>query len=184
MKESPTVLDESVFTKLYNVIFKNPKQEEKPLTIKEMAAVDPNETRTVQEIVVAKGYGFEAHTITTDDGYILELHRIINKDYAKQERPVMFLQHGILASSESWIMNGPDSLGFRLANEGYDVWMGNNRGNMYSKKHLTLDLNDPSDQQKYFDFSFYELAEHDLPAQIDYVRETSGQDKVTYIGHS
>ena len=96
----------------------------------------------------------------------------------------MFLQHGILASSESWILNGPDSLGLRLANEGYDVWMGNNRGNMYSKKHLTLDLNDPNDQQKYFDFSFYELAEHDLPAQIDYVRETSGQDKVTYIGHS
>ena len=53
MTESPTVLDESVFTKLYNVIFKNAKQEEKPLTINEMAAADPNETRTVQEIVIA-----------------------------------------------------------------------------------------------------------------------------------
>ena len=147
-----------------------------------MASSDPNETRTIKEIVEAEGFKFEAHSVTTDDGYILEIHRLY-KD-SSSNKPVVFFQHGILASSETFIMNGPDSSAFKFAKAGYDVWMGNNRGNIYSKKHVTLNPDEPNDQRKYFDFSFYELAEHDLPTQIDFAREKSGQNKLTYIGHS
>lgn len=126
-----------------------------------MAASDPNETRPIKEIIEAEGYKFEAHSVTTDDGYILEIHRLFQD--SSEGKPVIFLQHGILASSETFVLNGPNSSAYRFAKAGYDVWMGNNRGNIYSKKHVTLDPNDKNDQRKYFDFSFFELAEHDLP---------------------
>lgn len=65
------------------------------------------------------------------------------------------------------MLNGDNSLAYVLANAGYDVWLGNNRGNIYSRKHQTL--NPDIDTAKFFDFSFYELGKYDLPANVDYI---------------
>lgn len=59
--------------------------------------------------------------------------------------------------------------------------MGNNRGTTYSREHVSLD---PDRDRKYWQFSFPELGDFDAPAQIDFVREKTGVEKVTYIGHS
>lgn len=41
-------------------------------------------------------------------------------------RPAVLLQHGLLESSYTWVVNGPElSLAFRLVDAGFDVWMGN-----------------------------------------------------------
>jgi len=77
---------------------------------------------------------------------------------------VVFLQHGVLASSESFVLLGNDSSAFRLADKGYDVWMGNSRGNVYSRKHSSLDPDDDNDHSTFWDFSFFEMAKYDLPA--------------------
>ncbi|XP_014486204.1 PREDICTED: lipase 3-like [Dinoponera quadriceps] len=91
------------------------------------------------------GYPAEEHSVITEDGYHLQIHRIpgspLWKD--KKKKNVVFIQHGILASSESWVMFGPGKdLPFLLADQGYDVWLGNIRGNSYCRSHVNMTIND------------------------------------------
>lgn len=54
--------------------------------------------------------------MTTDDGYILELHRITgpNNNAKADGKEVVFLMHGLLSSSADWVITGPDrALGMR-----------------------------------------------------------------------
>ena len=71
---------------------------------------------------------------------------------------------------------------FRLADAGYDVWLANQRGNKYSRKHKSLDPDSATGE--FWQFSFVEMGEYDLPSQLNYIKKVTGQDKVTYIGHS
>ena len=70
---------------------------------------------------------------------------------------------------------------FRLAEQGYDVWLGNYRGNTYSRGHLTLN---PDVDTSFWRFSWDEMAKYDLPAMLDYVIEQTGKEKIHYVGHS
>lgn len=74
------------------------------------------------------------------------------------------IQHGLLANSESFILNGEESAAFKYAKAGYDIWLGNNRGTTYSRKHKILDVDLKNDQAEFFDYSFYELGKYDVPA--------------------
>ena len=56
------------------------------------------------------GYPVEIHKTITEDGYILELHRIphgIGQDRKEKRKPV-YLNHCLLCSSADFIMNSPD----------------------------------------------------------------------------
>ncbi|KYN08590.1 PREDICTED: lipase 3-like [Cyphomyrmex costatus] len=131
---------------------------------------------TVQMIRRA-GYPAEAHIIQTQDGYLLTLHRIPGN---KDQLPVL-LQHGLLCSSADWVIAGKDKgLAFILADQGYDVWLGNIRGNTYSRAHVSLS---PSDS-RFWNFSFHEMGVYDLPAMISYITNTTSHPLHTYIGHS
>ena len=65
---------------------------------------------TIGEIVNADGLTFEEHTVTTEDGYILNLHRIYSAEFGSIiSLPVIFLQHGLMSSSELFILHGAPS---------------------------------------------------------------------------
>ncbi|MCJ1455358.1 cholesterol esterase [Mycoblastus sanguinarius] len=71
-------------------------------------------------------------------------------------------------------------LPFMLVEKGYDVWLGNNRGNKYSKKSTRFS---PASND-FWDFSMDQLAFHDIPDSIDYILATTSQPSLSYIGFS
>lgn len=133
------------------------------------------------QIVESWGYPCEEHHAQTPDGYILTLFRIPPKSSGSLNRPPVLLQHGLLDSSFTWIVNQPfQSLPYILHDAGFDVWMGNNRGNIYSLEHVYLT---PADNL-FWDFSWDEMAQYDVPGMLDYILSVTNHSKVAYVGHS
>jgi lysosomal acid lipase/cholesteryl ester hydrolase len=74
--------------------------------------------------------------------------------------------HGIEDSALQWVMNSPENApAFKFSREGFDVWMGNNRGNDFSLKHVNL----TSSQKEFWDFDQEEMGNYDVPAFVEYV---------------
>jgi len=77
---------------------------------------DPNVERTIEEMVQSLGLDFECHHAATQDGYVLEMHRLYKppgEDYEEGDlldRPVVFVQHGLLSSSETFVLGMESSL--------------------------------------------------------------------------
>ncbi|XP_068747166.1 gastric triacylglycerol lipase-like [Montipora capricornis] len=132
-----------------------------------------------------QGYPAEVYPVETADGYIIQIHRIPSGKNEPtpntSQKPVVFLQHGLMCSSSNWVANLPnESFGFILADAGFDVWMGNVRGNTYGLQNKYYS----TDSDEFWDFSFDKMAEYDLPAMLDFVLKTTSQTSLHYLGHS
>ncbi|KAH8382220.1 hypothetical protein KR009_002448 [Drosophila setifemur] len=139
------------------------------------------------DFITEHGYPAERHYVTTEDDYIISLFRIPyshNRQNQNEKLPIVFLQHGLFASSDGWPVFGPDDgLPFQLSDAGYDVWMGNARGNRYSRNHTTRSTMN----SHFWRFSWHEIGYYDIAAAIDYTLSTEngkGQTGIHYVGHS
>eukprot|EP01102_Stenamoeba_stenopodia_P019611 TRINITY_DN7450_c0_g1_i1.p1 TRINITY_DN7450_c0_g1~~TRINITY_DN7450_c0_g1_i1.p1 ORF type:complete len:432 (+),score=97.77 TRINITY_DN7450_c0_g1_i1:70-1365(+) len=148
------------------------------------------------QLALASGFDAHPHMIITDDGFVIELFHIpaklkdSSKDKAtattiqqQQRKGVVYMQHGLLESSSVWVLHGRDSLPFVLASLGYDVWLGNNRGNIYGQQHThNLTTSDP----EFWNWTWYDMALHDFPSQLHYILDYYHKEveQIIYIGQS
>lgn len=102
---------------------------------------------------------------------------------------------------------GNNECNSRSCDVGYDVWMGNFRGNTFSKQNVNVSTS----SKKFWDFSFHEMGKRsvsilsyttfeylkqfnrqlflslgiiDLPAFINYILSQTGEVNMHYVGHS
>ncbi|OAL00859.1 alpha/beta-hydrolase [Phaeosphaeriaceae sp. SRC1lsM3a] len=145
------------------------------------------------ELCELYGYYCEEHIVQTGDGYLLGLHRLgwkpgeegtrVNggRDGGVQKK-IVYMHHGLMMNSEVWVCltERERCLPFELVERGYDVWLGNNRGNKYSKKSVHTAPTSSS----FWNFSMDQFAFHDIPDSIAYILETTRQPSLSYIGFS
>ncbi|KOB70208.1 Lipase [Operophtera brumata] len=129
------------------------------------------------------GFLSETHTVRTKDGYILTLYRVSSPNCSalRDSEPIMFM-HGLFLSGDDCITPGPSgSHCYEYASACLDVWVPNARGTVYSRSHISLN---PDTDSEYWNFSFDEMAQYDMPAVIDYVINATNKNQITYIGHA
>lgn len=121
------------------------------------------------------GYKVITYEIATEDNYVLTLFRIPGKG-----KPV-FLLHGLVVTAESFIINQcAKSPAFILADNGYDVWLGNLRGNHISSKHEKIS----NEHNDYWDFSFEDFIDYDFKSFINFIKSSTSYNKIAVVGHS
>lgn len=147
----------------------------------------PDAFRTPADLIRSKGYYCQEFTVITQDSYVLSMQRIPHGRWGasipphRSRRPPVILVHGFLSSSVEWVVNYPhQSLGFLLADAGYDVWLANLRGTPYARQHLHLTEKDT----EYWNFGLDEVGLYDIPALVDYVLAWTGWSELFYVGFS
>jgi pimeloyl-ACP methyl ester carboxylesterase len=90
------------------------------------------------------------------------------------------MQHGLLDSADCWIMNKASvAPAFILARAGYDVWLGNSRGNKYSHTASVSKSN-----YDFWNYGYENMGDDDITTEISYLLKVNGHAKVAYVGHS
>ncbi|XP_060531539.1 uncharacterized protein LOC132705123 [Cylas formicarius] len=142
---------------------------------------DPSASHVAPDIISILGYPAQTYRIVTRDGYILTVFRIPNHGHPHAKKNPVYLQHGLVCTCNNFLALQRDSLALMLADEGYDVWLGNYRGTAYSEEHVNYTVRD----EAFWDVSMDQVALIDLPAIFHTIlTHTEGHHKIIYIGHS
>ncbi|EFN60340.1 Lipase 3 [Camponotus floridanus] len=123
------------------------------------------------------GHPVETHVITTEDGYLLTLHRIPG---GNDSLPVP-LQHGFLSSSADWVILGRGKALGMISAELLKKPCCSSTGKESLPPGIRCNVNRyPSSVV----ITFHEMGIYDLPAMITFITNKKSQPLHTYIGHS
>uniref|UniRef100_A0A8C3MWD3 Lipase n=1 Tax=Geospiza parvula TaxID=87175 RepID=A0A8C3MWD3_GEOPR len=145
---------------------------------------NPERFMNISQKILFHGYPSEEYEVMTEDGYFLSLNRIPHgkggTGLSGARTPVLIV-HGFCLDGGDWVDNFPEnSLAFILADAGHDVWIGNNRGSSWSRRHRSLS----TASEEFWDFSFHEMAVYDLPAMVGFILMQTEQEQLFYVGHA
>ncbi len=138
------------------------------------------------------GHDWANHEVHTEDGYIVNLFRLLPKgvkhgdpSFRSAGKPVL-LMHGMGNKPTCWLdydeHDGDYNLPVTLLQQGYDVWLGAQRGTSISSHHEKLDWD--KDEYDYWNYSFPEMGHYDLPAILKTISDETDGQKISYIGYS
>lgn len=138
--------------------------------------------RTFEELVINAGFELETHFVTTEDSYVNRMFRVTDPTWKQAYKGVVYLQHGFTDSADNFVINVKEKApAFVLASEGYDVYLGNLRGNYYSQGHLLYEA--ATDVRYWEDASLYKQG-LDIQSFVEAALKISGFDKLSVISHS
>jgi len=141
----------------------------------------------------------ESLFVTTSDGWSLNVLRFAPSSPLRDADPVICC-HGLSYNAGFWDITEKTSLPRYLQKRGYDVWCPSLRGSGQSTKptvaqlrrlfRLNLSALEPGAiaQRKSgllkADWSVDDHVRYDVPAVLDFVAQTTGRQRVHWIGHS
>lgn len=90
-----------------------------------------------------------------------------------------------MGAADGWFFSGKKSVGYHLVEQGFDVWLGNNRGNKYTRPISS----ERAKNGNFYDFSFEEMGVIDMPATYRYILDNPfskriQNEKIIFIGFS
>lgn len=139
--------------------------------------------------------------MTTRDGYILTIFRLVNPYQVRGRRRPLILWHGVGVTSDSWLISTAgglnqsgvyvennlvandcrvqvtDTLGYTLAACGYDVWLANSRGSVYGNRHVRYS----NQEARFWQYTLTEMAMYDVPDTITYILRQTGEGKCLFV---
>jgi len=117
----------------------------------------------------------ESLRVRTDDGWELDLRHIAPQGGPARARPVV-AQHGVVTNGRNMDLDERHSIARYLASRGFDVWVPSLRGVGPSDR--------PDGATRRNDWSFDDVAAHDVPAILGFVQARTGAAQVDWVGHS
>lgn len=120
----------------------------------------------------------EIHHPKTEDGWDLTLEHFPPAPGSPSKKYPVILCHGFITNRTYMKINEKSSLVGRLQKEGYDVWLLDLRGRR-DAGYPSLFFGD-----KTFSYSMDDYIRYDADTAIKHVLNSTGKDKVNWIGHS
>ena len=96
--------------------------------------------------------------------------------------PPVLVQHGLALDAADWLWSYAEGIPMplQLYDAGFDVWLGNNRGTVYSQVHDTL----TTKQDEFWLYDWAEMGKYDTVANVKMIKEITGWEKILYLGYS
>lgn len=126
----------------------------------------------------------EEYRVTTDDGFVLDLWHMIpqgNRNSENDRKYPFLMLHGLLQSAGAFASGGRKSLAYYLFEQGFDIWLGNNRCGLNPEWDMQK-LN--NDKKKKWDWDIHEMCQYDLKCLVETVLQMTKYEKLTLVAHS
>lgn len=129
----------------------------------------------------------QKYRITTADGFVLDLWRLVSRDAPTNSRYPLLLLHGLLQSCGAFASTGQKSLAYYLLVAGFDVWLGNNRCGLnpeWDKEKVCEVMQASRFERAKWDWDIEEMVKYDMRALIEFILNRVPYKKISLIAHS